>query len=153
MNPLQFLYGAARQTVADPRNYRFLQEAAGNVLSRAIPRNVNWGSLPTSFLNTLTDISRMPVGAAREAARNDAKRTLVRSLVQPPARPQGGITGSGALRAPSVGATRGGFPTVVSAPSTPLPGGGPFGIDYALRRVEGEVATSVFFSAVSQRPI
>ena len=137
MNPLQFLYGPVRQAVSDPRNYRFLQEAAGNVLSRAIPQNVNWGSIPTSFLNTLTDISRMPVGAAREAARNDAKRTLVRSLVQPPVRPRGTITGSGALRAPAVGTARGGFPTVVSAPSTPLPGGGPFGIDYALRRATG----------------
>jgi hypothetical protein len=136
-SPAGFLYNFIGRNVADPRNYRFLQEAAGNVLSRAIPQNVNWGGLPTQFLNTLTDITKMAPGAAKESARSQAKTTLVRAAATPPTRIAGQIAPGGALRAPSFGNSPARPPVAVSAPSSSLPSGGPFNIDYALRRATG----------------
>jgi len=135
--PAGFLYNFLGRAVQDPTNYRFLQEAAGDVLSRAIPRNVNWGGLPGQFLNTLSDISKMAPGAAKEAARTKAKTTLTRAAVQPPTRPAGQVGAGGALRAPAVGTPSVRPPVTTGAPATSLPGGGPFNIDYALRRATG----------------
>jgi hypothetical protein len=136
-SPAGFLYNFIGRAVQDPTNYRFLQEAAGNVLSRAIPQNVNWGGLPGQFLNTLSDISKMAPGPAKEAARTKAKTTLTRAAVSPPTRPVGQVGAGGLLRAPAVGTPVVRPPVTVGAPSTSLPGGGPFNIDYALRRATG----------------
>ena len=136
-SPAGFLYNFIGRNITDPTNYRFLQEATGDVLSRAIPKNVNWGGLPTQFLNTLSDITKMAPGAAKEAARTKAKTTLVRAAATPPARVAGQVTSGGALRAPSIGSSPAKPPVMGAAPSTPLPGGGPFNIDYALRRSLG----------------
>jgi hypothetical protein len=136
-SPAGFLYNFLGRAVQDPTNYRFLQQAAGDVLSRAVPKNVNWGGLPGQFLNTLSDISKMAPGAAKEAARTKAKTTLTRAAVSPPVRPTGQIGAGGLLRAPAVGTPPVRPPATTSAPSTALPGGGPFNIDYALRRATG----------------
>jgi hypothetical protein len=136
-SPAGFLYNFVGRQLTDPTNYRFLQQAAGDVLSRAIPKNVNWGGLRTGFLDTLSNISNMAPGAAKEQARTQAKQTLVRAAAQPPTRPAGTFAGSGALRAPVVGTPPVRPVPTSAAPSTSLPGGGPFNIDYALRRATG----------------
>ncbi len=136
-SPAAFLYNFLGRAAQDPTNYRFLQEAAGDVLSRAIPKNVNWGGLPGQFLNTLSDISKMAPGAAKEAARTQAKTTLTRAAVSPPP-PSAVRIGTGGLpSAPVIGTPMVRPPVTGRAPSTPLPGGGPFSIDNALRRATG----------------
>jgi hypothetical protein len=136
-SPAGFLYNFLGRAVQDPTNYRFLQEAAGNVLSRAIPKNVNWGGLPTQFLNTLSDISKMAPGAAKEAARTKAKTTLTRAAVSPPSPSSVRIGPGGLPSAPPIGTPVVRPPVTSRAPSTSLPGGGPFNIDNALRRATG----------------
>lgn len=136
-NPAGFLYNFARRVIPDSRNYRFLEQAAGDILSRSIPKNVNWGGLPTQFLNKLDDIYRMVPGATKEAARSNVKRDLVRAAAQPPARPTGQFGLGGILRAPVIGTPSVRPPGVTIPPSSALPGGGPFNIDYALRRATG----------------
>ena len=136
-SPAAFLYNFLGRAAQDPRNYRFLQEAAGDVLSRVIPKGVNWGGLPGQFLNTLDDISRMAPGAAKEAARTNAKTTLTRAAVSPPSPSSVRIGPGGLPSAPPIGTPVVRPPVTARAPSTPLPGGGPFNIDYALRRATG----------------
>lgn len=136
-SPAGFLYNFIGRAAQDPTNYRFLQEAAGNVLSRAVPKNVNWGGLPTQFLNTLSDISKMAPGAAKEAARTKAKTTLTRAAVSPPPPSAVRIGAGGLPSAPVIGTPVVRPPVTGRAPSTPLPGGGPFSIDNALRRATG----------------
>ena len=136
-SPAGFLYNFISRAAQDPTNYRFLQEAAGNVLSRAVPKNVNWGGLPTQFLNTLSDISKMAPGAAKEAARTSAKTTLTRAAVSPPPPSAVRIGAGGLPSAPVIGTPVLRPPVTTRAPSTPLPGGGPFSIDNALRRATG----------------
>jgi hypothetical protein len=131
------LGGRALGQVADPTNYNFLRKAAEDVLSRTVPQGVNFGALPTQFLDTLTNIERMAPGAAKEAARNKAKTTLTRAArAQAPAPKPVGQGAGGALRAPSVGpqAVRP-TPTTV-APRTNIPGS-PLATDYALSRQTG----------------
>ena len=129
--------GRALGQAVDPTNYKFLKEAAENVLSRTVPQGVNFGALPTQFLDTLTNIERMAPGAAKEAARNQAKTTLRRAArVQAPAPRPVGQGAGGALRAPSVGPqTVRPTPTTV-APRTNIPGS-PLATDYALSRQTG----------------
>lgn len=129
--------GRALGQAVDPTNYKFLKEAAENVLSRTVPQGVNFGALPTQFLNTLTDIQRMAPGAAKEAARNKAKTTLTRAArAQSPAPRPVGQGAGGALRAPSVG-TQPVRPTPTTvAPRTDIPGS-PLATDYALSRQTG----------------
>lgn len=136
-SPAGFLYNFLGRAVQDPTNYRFLQQAAGDVLSRAIPKNVNWGGLPSQFLNTLDDITRMAPGAAKEAARTKAKTTLTRAAVSPPPPSSVRIGPGGLPSAPPIGTPVVRPPVTSRAPSTSLPGGGPFNIDYALRRATG----------------
>lgn len=136
-SPAAFLYNFLGRAAQDPTNYRFLQEAAGDVLSRAIPKNVNWGGLPSQFLNTLSDISKMAPGAAKEAARTQAKTTLTRAAVSPPPPSTVRIGTGGLPSAPVIGTPVVRPPVTGRAPSTPLPGGGPFSIDNALRRATG----------------
>ena len=133
-----FLANFVRQSgVADPRNYRFLQEAAGNVLSRAVPGNVNWGGLPTSYLNTLDQINQMPPGAAKEAARTAAKNTLTRASIQPPNQPPISSAGPGGmLRAPGIGTPSAASTVLSQGPATQIPGS-PLQFDPALRRQFG----------------
>ena len=129
--------GRALGQATDPTNYKFLKEAAEGVLSRTVPQGVNFGALPTQFLNTLTDIQQMAPGAAKEAARNKAKTTLIRAAkAQGPAPRPAGQGASGALRAPSVG-TQPVRPTPTTvAPRTNIPGS-PLATDYALSRQTG----------------
>jgi len=129
--------GRALGQATDPTNYKFLKEAAEGVLSRTVPQGVNFGAIPTQFLNTLTDIQQMAPGAAKEAARNKAKTTLTRAArAQAPAPRPAGQGASGALRAPSVGPqTVRPTPTTV-APRTNIPGS-PLATDYALSRQTG----------------
>jgi len=131
------LGGRALGQVADPTNYNFLRKAAEDVLSRTVPQGVNFGALPTQFLDTLTNIERMAPGAAKEAARNKAKTTLTRAArAQAPAPRPVGQGAGGALRAPSVGTqTVRPTPTTV-APRTNIPGS-PLATDYALSRQTG----------------
>lgn len=136
-SPAGFLYNFLGRAVQDPTNYRFLQQAAGDVLSRAIPKNVNWGGLPSQFLNTLDDITRMAPGAAKEAARTKAKTTLTRAAVSPPSPSSVRIGPGGLPSAPPIGTPVVRPPVTSRAPSTSLPGGGPFSIDNALRRATG----------------
>jgi hypothetical protein len=139
-SPAGFLYnfiGRGAAQAADPRNYQFLQRAAGDVLSRAIPQNVNWGGLTTGFLDRLSGISQMAPGAAKEAARSQAKTTLVRAAAQPPARPAGAVNAGGVVRAPGLPGQRPQAPVLTAPTSTPLPGNNPYNIDYALRRASG----------------
>jgi hypothetical protein len=136
-SPAGFLYNFLGRAAQDPTNYRFLQEAAGDVLSRVIPKNVNWGGLPGQFLNTLDDITRMAPGAAKEAARTKAKTTLTRAAVSPPSPSSVRIGPGGLPSAPPIGTPVVRPPVTSGAPSTSLPGGGPFNIDYALRRATG----------------
>lgn len=136
-SPAGFLYNFVGRQLTDPTNYRFLQQAAGDVLSRAIPKNVNWGGLPSQFLNTLDDITRMAPGAAKEAARTKAKTTLTRAAVSPPSPSAVRIGPGGLPSAPPIGTPVVRPPVTTRAPSTALPGGGPFNIDYALRRATG----------------
>ena len=133
-----FLANFVRQSgVADPRNYRFLQEAAGNVLSRAVPGNVNWGGLPTNYLNTLDQINQMPPGAAKEAARTAAKNTLTRASVQVPSQPPISTAGPGGmLRAPVIGTPSAPGTVLSQGPTTQIPGS-PLQFDPALRRQFG----------------
>jgi len=129
--------GRALGQATDPTNYKFLKEAAEGVLSLTVPQGVNFGALPTQFLNTLTDIQQMAPGAAKEAARNKAKTTLTRAArTQGPAPRPAGQGSSGALRAPSVG-TQPVRPTPTTvAPRTNIPGS-PLATDYALSRQTG----------------
>jgi len=129
--------GRALRQAVDPTNYKFLKEATENVLSRTVPQGVNFGALPTQFLNTLTDIQKMAPGAAKEAARSKAKTTLTRAArAQAPAPRPVGQGAGGALRAPSVG-TQPVRPTPTTvAPRTNIPGS-PLATDYALSRQTG----------------
>lgn len=136
-SPAGFLYNFIGRAVQDPTNYRFLQEAAGNVLSRAIPKNVNWGGLPTQFLNTLSDISKMAPGAAKEAARTKAKTTLTRAAVAAPPPSAVRIGAGGLPSAPVIGTPVVRPPVTGRVSPAPLPGGGPFAVDNALRRATG----------------
>jgi len=131
------LGGRALGQVADPTNYNFLRKAVEDVLSRTVPQGVNFGALPTQFLDTLTNIERMAPGAAKEAARNKAKTTLTRAArAQAPApRPMGQGAG-GALRAPSVGPQTVRPTLTTVAPRTNIPGS-PLATDYALSRQTG----------------
>ena len=133
-----FLPNFIRQSgIADPRNYRFLQEAAGNVLSRAVPKNVNWGGLPTGYLNTLDQINKMAPGSAKEAARTAAKNTLTRAAAQPPSQPPIGAAGPGGmLRAPTIGAPTQPTTILSRGPATQIPGS-PVQFNPALRRQFG----------------
>jgi len=129
--------GRALGQAVDPTNYKFLKEAAENILSRTVPQGVNFGALPTQFLNTLTDIQQMAPGAAKEAARSKAKTTLTRAArAQSPAPRPAGIGASGALRAPSVGTQPVRPTTTTIAPRTNIPGS-PLATDYALSRQTG----------------
>ena len=136
-SPASFLYNFVGRQLADPTNYRFLQNAAGDVLSRSIPQNVNWGGLRTGFLDTLSNIRNMAPGAAKEQARTQAKQTLVRAAAQPPSRPSGSVAAGNVLQAPRLPgqAPRTSVATVPA--STALPGNTPYNIDYALRRATG----------------
>jgi hypothetical protein len=129
--------GRALGQATDPTNYKFLKEAAEGVLSRTVPQGVNFGALPTQFLNTLTDIQQMAPGAAKEAARNKAKTTLTRAAkAQGPAPRPAGQGASGALRAPSVGIQPVRPTPTTVAPRTNIPGS-PLATDYALSRQTG----------------
>ena len=129
--------GRALGQATDPTNYKFLKEAAEGILSRTVPQGVNFGALPTQFLNTLTDIQQMAPGAAKEAARNKAKTTLTRAArTQGPAPRPAGQGSSGALRAPSVGAQPVRPTPTTVAPRTNIPGS-PLATDYALSRQTG----------------
>lgn len=136
MNPVPFLFNYVKRNLLNPaqatRNYSFLKNAAGDVLSRAIPKNVRWDSLPGTFLNQLDDISRMVPGAAKEAARNQAKTTLLRSTFQPTSRVNLGL--GGLPQAPSIGSFVVRPPGVYTPFSTALPNASPYAIDYSLRR-------------------
>ena len=136
-SPAGFLYNFIGRGATDPRNYQFLQRAASDVLSRAIPQNVNWGGLKTGFLDQLSGISRMAPGAAKEAARNQAKTTLVRAAAQPPVRPAGAVNASGVVRAPVLPGQKPQASFLTTPPSTALPGNNRYDIDYALRRSLG----------------
>lgn len=136
MNPVPFLFNYVKSNLLNPRqatrNYNFLKNAAGEVLSRAIPKNVRWDSLPGTFLNQLDDISRMAPGAAKEAARNSAKTTLLRSTFQPTSRINLGL--GGLPQAPSIGSSVVRPPGVYTPFSTALPNASPYAIAYDLRR-------------------
>jgi hypothetical protein len=79
----------------------------------------------------------MAPGAAKEAARTKAKTTLTRAAVSPPPPSSVRIGPGGLPSAPSIGTPVVRPPVTSRAPSTSLPGGGPFNIDYALRRATG----------------
>lgn len=128
--------GRVLNQAVDPTNYRFLQRATEDVLSRAIPQGVNFGALPTQFLDTLTNISKMSPGAAKEAARTQAKTTLTRAAkAQAPAPRPFGQGPTGLLRAPSIGNVPA-RPTTTLAPRTNI-SGSPLATDYALSRQTG----------------
>jgi hypothetical protein len=79
----------------------------------------------------------MAPGAAKEAARTKAKTTLTRAAVSPPSPSSVRIGPGGLPSAPPIGTPVVRPPVTSRAPSTSLPGGGPFNIDYALRRATG----------------
>lgn len=129
--------GRALGQVADPTNYKFLKEATENILSRTVPQGVNFGALPTQFLDTLTDIQRMAPGAAKEAARNKAKTTLTRAArAQAPAPRPVGQGAGGALRVPFLGSQPVRPTPTTVAPRTNI-SGSPLATDYALSRQTG----------------
>jgi hypothetical protein len=89
-----------------------------------------------NVLGQVSDLSRMPPGPTREAARNQLQRNLqmadrLNNAGTP--RPFGqGPTGS--LRAPGIGPGGSNTPGMTFNPNTRLPGGGPFQRDYGMTR-------------------
>jgi len=118
-SPLDFLkYGrklpnaaSVIDNVVNPNTYKALFGQVDDVLQRALPGKFQGAGIqnaPTNLIGQVSDVAKMPPGAAREAARNQLQRNFqMASRLDDAARPLGGQASTGALRAPQVpGATR-----------------------------------------------
>lgn len=102
---------SAIDNIVNPNTYKTLFGQVDDVLQRALPGKFQGAGIqnaPTNLIGQVSDVAKMPPGAAREAARNQLQRNFqMTSRLDDAARPLGGQASTGALRAPEVpGTTR-----------------------------------------------
>lgn len=111
--------------VTNPKTYQGLAQNVDDVLQRRIPQSgVNIQNAPMSLLGKVNDIFDMAPGSAKEAARNQLQRgfRMADRLSKGGPAPRGGLSSTGALRAPGVGPQvprRPGLSPVSTTPARP----------------------------------
>lgn len=111
--------------VTNPKTYQGLAKNVDDVLQRRIPQSgVNIQNAPMSLLGKVNDIFDMAPGSAKEAARNQLQRgfRMADRLSKGGPAPRGGLSSTGALRAPGVGPQvprRPGLSPVSTTPARP----------------------------------
>jgi hypothetical protein len=109
-------------TVTDPKTYRGLAQNVDDVLQRKIPQaGVNIQNAPMSLLGKVNDIFDMAPGRAKEEARNQLQRNfkMADRLSKGAPAPRGGLSSTGALKAPNVGSQVSRRPGLSPASVTP----------------------------------
>ena len=112
-------------TVTNPKTYQGLAKNVDDVLQRRIPQSgVNIQNAPMSLLGKVNDIFDMAPGRAKEEARNQLQRgfRMADRLSKGAPAPRGGLSSTGALRAPGVGPQvprRPGLSPVSTTPARP----------------------------------
>jgi hypothetical protein len=123
----------------NPGTYLDISRGVDETLQRRVPtsfRGAGIQNAPMNVLGQVSDISRMPPGPAREAARSQLQRNLqMADRLNNAGTPRPfGQGASGSLRAPGIGAGGSNAPGMTFNPNTRLPGGGPFQRDYGMTR-------------------
>ena len=123
----------------NPGTYLDISRGVDETLQRRVPTSFRGGGIqnaPMNVLGQVSDISRMPPGPAREAARNQLQRNLqMADRLNNAGTPRPfGQGPSGSLRAPGIGPGGSNTPGMTFNPNTRLPGGGPFQRDYGMTR-------------------
>jgi hypothetical protein len=122
----------------NPSTYADLARRAEQTLGGRLPSQFSgtrFGNIPTQAVGLLSDLAEMPMGMAR-TARAIPTSGAIREMAEGSTRIPSSIqqAGSGALRAPGIPGSMSRGPVLTAPASTAVRQGGPFGVDFNLRR-------------------